>query len=61
MGNVQPNASTDYYEKWIGVIALLENYVTFVELERMGMIRKISLFFSGKVFKQSNFVNVGFG
>lgn len=61
MRNVQLDASTDNYEKWIGIIALLKNYVAFVELEGMGVIRKIGFLFTGQVFKESNFIDVGFG
>lgn len=60
MRNVQFHASTDNYKKGISIIALFENYVTFVKLQGMRMICEICFFFAGQVFKESDFINVGF-
>ncbi len=60
MRNIHFHTSTNDYEKWIRIISFLKYNIAFVELEGMCMICKISFFFTGKVFKQSNFIDVGF-
>ena len=58
MWNLKFDASTDDDKERIGIIALFENDIAFVELERVSVISKVCFLLARQVLEKSDLVDI---